>query len=286
MSVQNLEAAPAPPRNGTPWALEHLPPFSPVAMRLVQLLYKDHVNIRDVAEFIAAEPVFAARVLQIANSPLFALERQVRTISHAAVVIGLERVKGIALTRALGDFTAPALKSAALKACWQNSLAGAVLAELLARPCNVDDGFAYTAGLLRDIGRLALLVQYPEAYANLLAVSQESCFDLVASERELFDIDHCHAGEWIAARMPLPLELCEAIAQHHDTNLDPPFRAVHLVRIADRMADAVGFSVQAAAVRPSFEEVLAELPEQALAQVNWTPEELAKLVTTRLAAWT
>jgi hypothetical protein len=52
------------------------------------------------------------------------------------------------------------------------------------------------------------------------------------------------------------------------------------------MADAVGFSVQAAAVRPSFEEVLAELPEQALAQVNWTPEELAKLVTTRLAAWT
>ena len=92
--VATLKASPAPPRNGTPWALEHLPPFSPVAMRLVQLLYRENVHIRDVGEFISAEPVFSARVLQIANSPLFALARQVRTISHAVVVIGLERVKG------------------------------------------------------------------------------------------------------------------------------------------------------------------------------------------------
>ncbi len=283
--AERPDAAPAPPKNGTPWALEHLPPFSPVAMRLVQLLYREDVNIRDVGEFISAEPVFSARVLQAANSPLFALQRQVRTISQAVVVIGLERVKGIALTRALGDFAAPALRNQALRACWQSSLAGAVLAEVLARPCGMDPGFAYTAGLLRDIGRLALLVQYPEAYANLLAVSQESCYDLVATERELFDIDHCHAGEWIAARMPLPLELCEVIAQHHDALLDPPFRAVHVIRIADRMADALRFSVLPAPVRPAFDDVLQELPEVARARMPWTAEELTKLVRSRLEAW-
>jgi len=284
--VETLKTGPAPPQNGTPWALEHLPPFSPVAMRLVQLLYRENVHIRDVSEFISAEPVFAARVLQIANSPLLAMERQVNTISHAVIVIGLERVKGIALTRALGDFAARTLKkNEALRACWQSSLAGAVLAEVLARPCGMDQGFAYTAALLRDIGRLALLVQYPEAYTNLLAVSQESCYDLVATERELFDIDHCRAGEWIAARMPLPLELCEVIAQHHDAALEPPFRAVHLVRIADRMADALGFSVLAASARPSFEDVLQELPDQARVRMQWTPEELTKLVTLRIEAW-
>jgi HD-like signal output (HDOD) protein len=284
--VETLKTSPAPPKNGTPWALEHLPPFSPVAMRLVQLLYRENVHIRDVGEFISAEPVFSARVLQIANSPLFALARQVRTISHAVVVIGLERVKGIALTSALGDFAASTLKkNAALRACWQSSLAGAVLAEVLARPCGMDQGFAYTAGLLRDIGRLALLLHYPEAYANLLAVSQESCYDLMATERELFDIDHCAAGEWMAARMPLPLELCEAIAQHHDAVLEPPFRAVHLVRIADRMADALGFSVLPASVRPSFEDVVQEMPEQARPRMQWTSEELTKLVTSRIGTW-
>ena len=283
--AETLNATPAPPRNKTPWALEHLPPFSPVAMRLVQLLYREDVNIRVVGEFISAEPVFSARVLQMANSPLFALQRQVNAISQAVIVVGIERVKGIALTRALGDFAAPALKVAALRACWQNSLAGAILAEALARPCGLDPGLAYTAGLLRDIGRLALLVQYPEAYANLLAVSQESCCDLVATERELFDIDHCQAGEWIAARMPLPLDLCEVIAQHHDAALAPPFRAVHLVRAADRMADALGFSVLPAPVRPAFEDALDELPEQFRARMQWTAEELTKLVTLRLEAW-
>ena len=284
--VETLKANPASPRNGTPWALEHLPPFPGVAMRLVQLLYRDNVNIHDVSQFISAEPVFSARVLQIANSPLFSLERQVRTISHAAVVIGLERVKGIALTRVLEDFAAPAMKSEALRACWRNSLAGAVLAEVLARPCGLDQGFAYTAGLLRDIGRLALLVQYPEAYGNLLAVSQETCCDLVATERELFDIVHCRAGEWIAARMPLPLELCEVVAEHHEAALDPPFRAVHVVRIADRMADALGFSVLPAPVRPAFEDVVGELPERVREQMRWTPEELTRLISSRLQAWT
>ena len=149
----------------------------------------------------------------------------------------------------------------------------------------MDQGVAYTAGLLRDIGRLALLVQYPEAYANLLAVSQESCYDLVATEWELFDIDHCHAGEWIAARMPLPLELCEVIAQHHDDSLKPPFGLVHLVRCADRMADALGFSVLPVSARPSFEDVVEELPEQASSRMQWTPEELTKLVASRIATW-
>ncbi len=283
--TETLHTPPAPPANATPWALEHLPPFSPVAMRLVQLLYRENTNVRDVGEFISAEPVFSARVLQMANSPMFSLQRQVRTISHAVVVVGLERVKGIALTRALGDFAAPALKDQALRACWENSLAGAVLAEALAKPCGMDPGFAYTAGLLRDIGRLALLVQYPQAYANLLAVSQESCCDLVATERELFDIDHCQAGEWIASRMPLPPELCEAVAKHHDAALEPPFRAVHLIRVADRMADSLGFSVLPAPTRPGFGAVVDELPEPFRARMQWAPDELSKLVRTRLEAW-
>jgi HD-like signal output (HDOD) protein len=285
MSEIELSVTPVPQCGRTPWALEHLPPFSPIAMRLVQLLYRENVTVREVGEFISAEPVFSARVLQTANSPLFALERQVKTISHAVVLIGLEAVKGIALTRALGDLVSPAFRNEALAACWRSSLAGALLAELLARPCGLDPGFAYTAGLLRDIGRLALLVQYPEAYANLLAVSQESGYDLIAVERELFDIDHCQAGEWIIQRMQLPPELCEVIARHHDATLEPPFRAVHLVRIADRMADALGYSVLPAGAQPAFGDVIKELPEESQARAPKDPDELRNLIEARIKAW-
>jgi HD-like signal output (HDOD) protein len=120
--------------------------------------------------------------------------------------------------------------------------------------------------LLRDIGRLALLVKYPDSYANLLAVSGEHSFDLMQTERELFDVDHCQAGAWLMERMPFPPELAEVVAHHHDAPEDGTFRLVHLIRIADRLADALGFAVIAQADSLDFGGVLNDLPEGALAR--------------------
>jgi putative nucleotidyltransferase with HDIG domain len=253
-------------------------------MRLLEVLAHDNAHVTGVGRIIAAEPVFASRVLQMANSPLFALQTQVKTISHAIVLLGLDRVKAITVTRALGDFVGPVLNTKALRACWQNSLACALLSEKLARACKVDADFAYVAGLLRDIGRLALLVRYPDSYVNLLAVTAEQGFDLIATERELFDIDHCQAGAWLMARMPFPPELCEVVSKHHDPP-DGPFRMVHLVRIADRLADALGFSVLPGVTHPDFADVLHELPEPASFRFTPDPEELKADIASRIQSW-
>jgi len=273
----------------TPWALENLPPFPVVAARLMTALSDEDVNITEAGKLIASDPVFASRVLQMANSPLFALQRQVKTISHAIVVLGLQRVKVITVTRALGDFVTPVLKVNALRLCWRNSLAGAILSEKLAPACRLDPDSAYVAGLLRDIGRLALLAKYPESYANLLVVSGEHAYDLMTTERDLFDVDHCQAGAWMMERMSLPAELSEVVAHHHDAlsedALSEPFRMVHLVRIADLMADALGFAVVTPIQPVSFEEVLHQLPELALLRFRHDPEQLKTEIDTKIQAW-
>jgi len=273
-----------PPAETKPWALDDLPPFPLVATRLLELLSHDNAHITGVGRIIAAEPVFASRVLQMANSPLFALQTQVKTISHAIVLLGLDRVKAITVTRALGDFVGPVLNSKTLRACWQNSLACALLSEKLARVCKMDTDFAYVAGLLRDIGRLALLVKYPDSYVNLLAVAGEQGFDLIATERELFDIDHCQAGAWLMGKMPFPPELCEVVSKHHDPP-SGPFRMVHLVRIAGRVADALGFAVLPDLHYPPFAEVLQDLPEAVCMRFNPDPEELKADIAARIQTW-
>lgn len=286
MTDVEVQTAQAEPRaEQTPWALENLPPFPVVATRLVQMLSRQEVDVTEVGKMIAAEPVFASRVLQMANSPLFALERQVKTISHAIIVLGLERVKAITLTRAVGDFIAPALKVEALRLCWRNSLAGALLAEKLGRACKLDPDFAYVTGLLRDIGRLALLVKYPESYTNLLAVTRENDFDLIATERDLFDIDHCEAGAWLMARTPFPRELSEAVSRHHDAALEPPFRMVHLIRAADQLADALGFAVLTTGGPRTAREVIAELPEAYRSRLRFEEAELKQEIESRIRAW-
>jgi len=269
----------------TPWALDDLPPFPWVAKRLMATVSKEDVDIHEVGKLIAAEPVFATRVLQLANSPLFALERQVKTISHAIILLGLDRVKAITFTRALEDFVSPALKIKALRACWQNCLATALLSEKLARAARMDADFAYVAGLLRDIGRLALLVKYPEPYSNLLAVSGEQQFDLLMMERELFDIDHCEAGAWLMQQLPFPPELADIIANHHQQLDHESFRMVHLVQCADRLADALGFGVLPDAQPSPIEDALEPLPEAARARVGTDYEQWKADIVARLQAW-
>jgi putative nucleotidyltransferase with HDIG domain len=273
------------PVKQTPWALDDLPPFPWVAKRLMATVSKEDVDIHEVGKLIAAEPVFATRVLQLANSPLFALQRQVRTISHAIILLGLDRVKAITFTRALEDFVTPALSVKALRACWQNCLAVALLSEKLARAARMDADYAYVAGLLRDIGRLALLVKYPEPYSNLLAVSGEQNFDLLMIERELFDIDHCEAGAWLMQQLPFPPELADIIINHHKELDHDSFRMLHLVQCADRLGDALGFGVIPDARGPSIEDALEHLPEAARARMGDDHEQWKTDIAARLQAW-
>jgi HD-like signal output (HDOD) protein len=268
-----------------PWALENLPPFSPVATKLLQMLSDERVHVDQVSRFIAAEPVFAARVLQIANSPLFALRRHVASISQAVIVVGLDRVKSIALTRALGDYIAPVLRRKALLVCWRNTLAGALLAETIAPAFGFESDTAYTAGLLRDIGRLALLVKYPEAYTNVLAISRERSHDLLTTERGLFDIDHCQAGQWIVERMGMQADICAAVARHHETLAGEPLGLIHLVRAADTLADSLGYAILPALEQPAFDAIIQELPSQVAARLALQPDELRTTIDHRLQDW-
>jgi len=148
----------------------------------------------------------------------------------------------------------------------------------------MDPDVAYVAGLLRDIGRLALLVKYPDSYANLLAVSGENAFDLISTERELFDVDHCQAGEWLMERMPFPPELAEVVAHHHEPPADREFRMVHLVRIADRMADALGFAIIPVNAL-DFAEVLNDLPEDAHSRFHAEAVDLKAEIDARIQTW-
>lgn len=285
MADLQIEPGPDTRANAVPWALANLPPFPLVAKRLMVTFSKEDVDITEVGKLIAAEPVFAARVLQLANSPLFALERQVKTISHAIILLGLDRVKAITFTSAMQDFVEPVLGIQALRVCWQNSLAVALLSEKLGRANRMQTDFAYVAGLLHDIGRLALLVKYPEPYANLLAISSEQQYDLMMAERKLFDIDHCEAGAWLLQQLHFPPELAEAITDHHQLLDTGTFRMVHLVQCADRLADSLGFGVLLEMPKPPVEDVLETFPESARARLGDDYDQWKAEIADRLQAW-
>jgi hypothetical protein len=127
-------------------------------------------------------------------------------------------------------------------------------------------------------------VKYPEPYTKLLADSDQDGCDLIAAERELFEIDHCAAGAWLIERMPFP-ELREVVAWHHEPLTGGPFHMLQLVHIADRMADALGFGVLPSTPMPDFEAVRGDLPEPARVRFSCDPVELKTEIQSRLRDW-
>src|ERR1700689_1130630 len=92
----------------------------------------------------------------------------------------------------------------------------ALVAEELAPRMHEGRDAAYTAGLLHNLGALGLMSAYPDEYSRMLEVSNDFGFDLLKTERYLFEIDHCAAGAYLAQAWDFPYELAAAIATHHD----------------------------------------------------------------------
>ena len=250
-----------------PWALSTPPPFPGVAMKVLEVLGREDVDVREVVRWIQADPVFAGEMLRVANSALFSFSGQIRSVHHATLTLGLDFVKALAVTVGLRSYVKSAMKLPVLRRCWTHSLACAVLSQELAAACFLKGDEAYTAGLLHDIGRLGLLAAYPVEYANLLSVAVDYSFDVLHCERDLFDIDHCQAGAWLAEQWKLPAEIAGIAAHHHEDPQTPDRERkpdlLNIIRLGCRLADALGFGVVEARQNLTVDQVLAHLPEAA-----------------------
>jgi len=153
-----------------------------------------------------------------------------------------------------------------LRRCWRHSLACAFISQDIGARCWLGKDESYTAGLIHDLGRLALLATFPDAYAALLESADETGRDVLEAERERFEIDHCAVGCWLITEWDLPEDFLAVMGTHHS---DPPegrFDVAATVRAACRIADVVGFQVAGGPPPYTLEEISAELPEPARAR--------------------
>ena len=242
--------------------LAHIPAFPPVVLRLIDLLANEEAETAVLVSEIAAEPALSSQILRLANSPLFGLAAQVDTIHHAVVTLGFTRVQSLVMAAATTNYMKSAMRTEALHKCWRHTLASAVLCRELARASGMDAGRAYSFGLLHDIGRLGLLVGFPEEYESLLQTADRDAVSLLDLEKKRFGLDHCEAGRQMVEQWKLPTEFCVIAGRHHDPPAGAALDFLTLVHAACRLADSFGYAVVAPLKNASFEEICDLLPPE------------------------
>ena len=249
-----------PVRTQAPWALRAVPPFPVIAQRVLGLVNQDDATAREIYDVVKLDPSFCAALLRLANSALFGFRGEVRSLQQAISLVGLERVKTIATVVAMDRMVRSAVHVEALRKIWVHTLVTALVAEEAARLNHMDREAGYTGGLLHNLGALGLMSSYPTEYARMLDVSNDFGFDLLATERDLFEIDHCLAGCYLAQDWNFPDELAAAIAGHHDDPVAGEATMDNLLRVSWRLADSLGFAAFSPAKEWRYDELLAFLP--------------------------
>jgi putative nucleotidyltransferase with HDIG domain len=271
-------------RPQAPWALRLVPPFPAVAQRVLALVNQPDANINDLGDLVKVDPSFSAELLRFANSALLGSRRKVRSLPLAIIVVGLDRVKTLATLVSVNRMVRHSVSVEALRKVWIHSLVTALIAEEGSRVTGIARESAYTAGLLHNLGTLGMMSAFPDEYSRMLEVSNDFGFDLLQTERDLFEIDHCAAGAYLAQDWDFPDELAAAIACHHDEPMANDCSLDLLIQVSWRLADTLGYAAFSPNKAWSWEELTAFLPNAGAAWFGWSPEAAKAEIDERLAS--
>jgi putative nucleotidyltransferase with HDIG domain len=271
-------------RPQAPWALRLLPPFPAVAHRILALVSQEDVGANEVGKLIKLDPSFSAELLRFANSALFGARREITSLTQAVARLGMDRVKSMATFVALNNMVRSSVRAPALRKVWVHSVVTAIIAEEAARIARLDSEVAYTTGLLHNLGTLGLMSAYPDEYSRMLEVSNDFGFDLLETERDLFEIDHCAAGAYLALDWHFPDQLAAAIATHHNQPLANQRSLDNLIKVSWRLTDTLGYAAFSPAKDWAFKDLIAYLPNAPNSWLCQSAESAKAELDTRLAA--
>lgn len=226
--------------------VRNLPSLPTVVIELLQTLDTEDIDIQQLAEKLARDQALAAKVLRVANSSFYGLQGKVDSIGDAIVVLGLQGVRTLATAAAVSNVFAPGTHadtaSYDLRAFWRHSIAVALGAKEIARKKHMNEGNAFAAGLLHDIGRLALASCFP-AHLGAVAASRTTTDDSwLNAEQNLLGLDHAEIGRILTEYWRFPALLSRAIGSHHTpaTENDTLAAIIHVSDVIAHALDLVG----------------------------------------------
>lgn len=214
--------------------LARLSSLSPAVQEILPRLGDESVDANALGQMVGRDPILAARVLRLANSPFYGLSRQVSSLREAVLVLGFSNLRGVVLSAGvIGSFSDNLAIS--------RSLATAAAARSLAGALKMDQGMAFTAGLLHNLGALLLGHFDPDHWQALAWQASGAVDERLQKERQTFGFDHCELGAEIAGDWRFPETIRDAIRRHPQPPETPVEPLTDLVHVAWTIG-AAGFA--------------------------------------------
>jgi HD-like signal output (HDOD) protein len=199
--------------------LKSLPALPATVTRLVSALNNDELDMRELVDIVKRDEALTVAVLRLANSSVYGgAQDESFDLNQSITRIGFKKLREIALAHKTSKLLERPVEGYGLDRgqLWEGAIAGAVSAEIVAQKTQlIEPEMAFVAGLLRDIGKLAMDTIYTSEILRIQFEKRNERQSQLSLEQEIFGMDHAELGYELAKLWELPERLCVAIRYHH-----------------------------------------------------------------------
>lgn len=198
-------------------------PTPPIVFEQIQkVLNNPDTSVGDVASILSEDPAMSVKVLKLTNSAFYGLQREIDSVKHAVMIIGLEAVRNLVLSASvLNMFKANEGNKEYHETFWRHSLSAAFACRLVAKNFRRGEIFnpdpAFSTGLIHDIGKMIICCFMQDEHEKIVAAMAEnpdkSEYQI---ESQILGFDHAQLGRELALNWKLPDRMADAIGFHHN----------------------------------------------------------------------
>ena len=252
------------PRETLMHVVKTMPAAPQILSKLGQMRLDPNVDLEEVTALLKCDAALTARIMRVANSPVYCTGSTYSSIEQALARVGFSEIYMIAGYAAIAQMATQNLRLYNITGSHvrENSLLTALVIEALAASTDVDGQEAYSAGLLRSTGKIALegltfskgLLRTTSSTLSLGAASHslahKASFDAACAtpladwETDVVGLSNCEVAAFILNEWHFPVGIVSAIGYHYTpekASSEP--RLAYLLNVAASEASRLGFGL-------------------------------------------
>jgi putative nucleotidyltransferase with HDIG domain len=195
--------------------VKNLPTLPGIVLKLSRMAEDPDTTIEQMEKVISRDHILATKLLKLVNSAFFGFPQRISSLNSAIILLGFNVIRSLIISGSIFE-----IMEGQDRELWEHSLGCAVASNVLATRLGLSDPEEIsTAGLIHDIGKVAIKMELPGEQEQIRKLVEERRVTTRTAERAVLGFDHTEAGSWLARSWNLPAKLVEPIACHHDPRL-------------------------------------------------------------------
>ena len=215
----------------------NLPPMPQVIDETLKLLNSDKSTVRELTDVITKDQSLVTKILSIANSPLYGLQRRVSTIDFAVTILGYAELRNIVLILSMIEsFKNKTDKYLNQKEFWLHSYIVGSACKKLSDDLNLKKSSeAFISGFLHDLGVTVMHRYFHSNFVTITDLVLNEGLDHLEAENEILGLTHGEIGTILLEKWNFPNSLCDPVRYHHTPGESSNEVLAALIHLVDYM---------------------------------------------------